>query len=133
MRAIRRLVDTALPVLGTLIVLGGVLFVYDLMARVAVVVVGLLLVEVGVWKLANPLLPNERRFHALRDEVDRFIQLVRGLNQAALRRIAERSPESEQAFEEARAELHASVERISVYAGRTDDEVPSEARQPSEG
>jgi hypothetical protein len=33
-----------------------------------------ILIEVGVWHLAQRLLPSERQYHALRAEVDRFLQ-----------------------------------------------------------
>jgi hypothetical protein len=118
MRGLRRAVDIGLPVLGIIIVLAGVLFVYELYAQLAVVVLGLLLIEAGVWQLANPLLPSERRYGALRSEVDDFIGLVRRLNTAAL---ASRSDAGDAAaaaeFERLREQLHASVERMAAFAG----------------
>ena len=53
--------------------------------QVAIVILGLLLLEAGVWKLAHHVLPSERQYHALRDETDGFITLVRQLNAAAAR------------------------------------------------
>lgn len=126
MRTVRKLVNTGLPVLGTLVILGAVLLVIDLRAQIVLVVAGLILVEVGVWKLASPLLPNERRFHALRAEVDRFIGLVRELNEAAMRGRAATGADAAATLEEARAGLHASVERMALVAGKTDQELEAE-------
>src|SRR5688500_882503 len=85
MRALRRAIELGLPVLGVAVVLAGVLFfANDLYVQLAVVVVGLLLIEAGIWNLASPVLPSERRYNALRREVDSFIILVRRLNRATL-------------------------------------------------
>src|SRR5687768_15556901 len=88
MKSIRRSVDKVLPVLGIVIVLGAVLFLWcgNLYIQLAVVMVGIFLIEAGIWKLAHPLLPSVRKYRALRAEVDDFIQLVRRLNAAALLR-----------------------------------------------
>lgn len=126
MRRIRKLVNTGLPVAGTLLVLAAVLLVIDLRTQIALVIAGLLMVEVGVWKLANPLLPNERRFHALRTEVDRFIVLVRNLNDAALR-VKVEGGAAVSSLEEARSALHTAVERMTAVAGKTDDELAGES------
>ncbi|MHC4921683.1 MAG: hypothetical protein ACYTKC_19115, partial [Planctomycetota bacterium] len=55
----------------------------DLTALVAAAA-GILLLEIGVWYAANPIFTNERRYVVLRSELDRFIDLVRELNKAAV-------------------------------------------------
>ena len=126
MRTRRKLVSTGLPVLGTLVILGAVLLVGDVRAQIVLVVAGLILVEVGIWKLASPLLPNERRFHALRAEVDRFIDLVRELNEAAVRGRDAAGADESASLERTRAGMHASVERMTHVAGKTDQELEAE-------
>lgn len=114
---IRRKVDGILPVLGIVLVLGAVLFLWrSLLLQVTVVVVGIFLIEAGIWKLAHPLLPTARKYRALRDEVDEFIQLVRRLNTAAIERQTGVG-EAEERLEAVRAEMLASVDRMVTYAG----------------
>ena len=87
MRKFRRILDIGLPILGILVVFGAVLWPVislRLQLQVLVVLVGILMIEAGVWKLTSPFLPSERKYNALRSEVDRFIDLVRALNSAAL-------------------------------------------------
>ncbi len=85
MRLLRQLVDISLPLLGVAIILGSVLFVREaLTTQIAFVGLGMVLIELGVWKAAHRLLPSERKYNALRAEGDRFLGLMRKLNQAAL-------------------------------------------------
>ena len=58
MRALRRAVDVGLPIVGIVVVLSGVLFFFELYTQLAVVVLGLFLIEAGIWRLADPLLPS---------------------------------------------------------------------------
>ena len=122
-RILRQVIDTGLPLLGVSIILGAVLFLETLHARVVVVVLGLLLIEMGVWKLAHQLLPNERQFHTLRTEGERFLLLIRHLNDAALALQDNDDPENRQAFAEIREMMHQSVEHMAEVAGKTDAEL----------
>jgi hypothetical protein len=99
------------------IVLSSFLFLDNLFAWYATVIVGLLIVLAGFLYGAHPFLTSERRFHALRNEVDRFIGLVRRLNSAA----AENQQEE---FQKAKAEMLASVERMAELAGKPDEPMP---------
>jgi hypothetical protein len=117
MRNVRRMVEFGLPVAGTLLVFAAVLLLWhDLAVQLIVVLIGLLLIEAGIWKLTHPLLPDERRYRALRDEVDDFIQYARELNAAAIR--AASDPAAQEELRSARLRMHESVERMAIYAGR---------------
>jgi len=122
-RILRQVIDTGLPIVGVCITLGAVLFLEALHARVAVVVLGLLMIETGVWKLAHQLLPSERQFHTLRTEGERFLLLIRHLNDAALALQDNDTPETRQAVADIRDMMHQSVERMAEVAGKTDAEV----------
>ena len=85
MRTLRKIIDISLPLLGVAVILSAVLFVRDnLRTQIAFVGLGMVLIEVGVWKVAHKLLPNERKYLALRAEGDLIIKMVRQLNAAAL-------------------------------------------------
>jgi hypothetical protein len=86
--------------------LSAVLFLREFRGQVAIVVLGILLLEVGVWQLAHHLLPSERQYLALRCETDLFLTLVRQLNAVALLVKAEDSPSHRHAFEEVRHAMH---------------------------
>ena len=113
-RRIRRAAEIAMPVLGMGIIFGSVLFgPRNLQLQVLLVLSGILILEAGVWGLTNGLLPNERRYSALREEGDHFLGLIRILNQAAVAR--DRGDESDARFRNIRAQMPTSVERM----GRT--------------
>lgn len=123
-RRIRKLVEIGLPILGTVIVFGSILLIWDNMTlQIAIAAVGVLMIQAGIWKLTHPLLPSERRFQALRKEVDYFIILVRRLNAAALG-VKELDNEATQsAFSAAQQRMRESFERMALLAGKTDEEV----------
>jgi hypothetical protein len=98
--------------LGTLIVLSSFLFLDNLFAWYATVMLGLLVVMAGFLYAAYPVLTSERRFLALRAEVDNFVFLVRQLNSAATPRSGE-AP-----LEEVKSAMIESVERMAALAGK---------------
>jgi hypothetical protein len=122
-RKLRKAVDAGLPILGTLIVFLAVILILDqhLTLRIIVVLIGLLMIDAGIWKLTHPLLPNERQYKGLRAEVDDFIKIVRRLNSAALQ--AKASPAGKESVAHVVNEMHAAVNRMEQLAGRTDDEL----------
>lgn len=127
MRKLRNVITFAIPVAGMVLVLTAVLLAASPRTELALVVLGLLLVEGGVWRLAGSMLPNERRYLALRAESNRFIAMIRQLNAAA---VAVRSDETTGAraiLEETKRAMHRSVERMVVVAGWPSDEVPADA------
>lgn len=124
MRALRRAVELGLPVLGVIVVLAGVLFfARDLYVQLAVVVLGLILIEAGIWHLASPVLPSERKYNALRNEVDSFIALVRRLNRATLENASDPTPASRARLLQVRDEMMESVKRMEAVAGRTEEQL----------
>lgn len=122
MRRLRRAVELGLPILGTALVLAALLLT-DLYVRIGVVLLGLVLIEAGIWHLASPVLPSERKFVALRREVDGFIQLVRRLNRASLELTGDPSPQNRGRLLAVRDEMLESVKRMEEFAGRTEDDV----------
>ena len=111
----------ALPILGMIIVFLAILLPsisLNLQIQILVVLIGILMIEAGVWGLTAKVLPSERRYLALRAEVDVFIGLVRDLNTRALALEGGESPEKTEAFEAARASLHQSVDRMAEVAGK---------------
>lgn len=122
-RLFRKVTQTILPFIGVLLVIGTVLFLRDLRLQMALVVCGLLLVEIGVWKCAQNILPSERQHHALRGEVATFLHLVRQLNTAAIALKETLSYEHQETFEEVREAMRQAVERMADVAGKTDMEI----------
>jgi len=118
MRWMRKIFDVGLPITGMVLVFLAALWVQDLQLRVILILIGLLLIWVGVWKLANPLYPNERRYHDLRLEVDRFIALVRDLNQAALQQRLGDSIDASDRYDNVLHAMRRSVDRMANLAGQ---------------
>ena len=127
MRRTRKLIDASIPIVGAVIVFLAVVLISDvhLEARLITALVGVLLIEAGAWNLTNPLLPNERTYLALREEVDDFIGLVRSLNEAAVEARREGTEEAWRRYHDAVEALHASVDRISEVAGQPEGEAPT--------
>lgn len=69
MRRLRNLVDICVPLAGVFLILGALLLGTPRRSQLAVAILGILLVEAGVWKLSHRVLPEERQYHALRAEV----------------------------------------------------------------
>jgi hypothetical protein len=139
LRILRKIIDIGLPLAGVAVILAAVLFVRgDLRLQLAMVGVGMVLLELGVWKAAHRILPTGRRYLALRAESDQFMQLVRRLNTAALAVKQDDSQAHKQAFEEVRDAMRQSVERMAEAAGKTDAELapasegPNMARLPAD-
>lgn len=102
--------DKGTALTGVLLVLSQLLLLAYSPIHVAVVVVGVLMIYVGVWRLASHLFPNRRIYMPLREEVDEFIRLVRRLN-------SERASGNLPAAFETGAELRETVERVIAVAG----------------
>jgi len=129
MRRARKLIDVSIPIVGALIVFVAVVLISDvhLQARVLTVLVGVLLIEAGAWNLTDPLLPSERKYMALREEVDGFIDRVRTLNDAAVEARDEETEAAWRAYREAVEELHAAVDRMAEAAGQPEGGEPTVA------
>ena len=87
-RNIRRSTDVGLTGLGIGIIFTAVILSPSLpvQMQLPIALVGVLLMEVGVWGLPSMVFPNERRYIELRQEGDSIIQLIRQLNAAAVAR-----------------------------------------------
>ena len=119
-RRLRYVIEQALPVVGMVIVFGGAMLITDILRRVIVVAVGLLLVEIAVWNLASRILPDSRQFVPLRNEIDRFIQLARSLNKAAVTLETEDTVPGRRIFDTIRDDMVAGVHRMAGIAGKTE-------------
>jgi len=119
-RKIRRVLEIALPVAGMGIIFGAVLFGPEsLRLQVLMVLLGILTLEAGVWGLASRLLPDERRYISLREEVSHFIVLVPELNAAAVGRQEEDGgAEHEKLYRDVLEQMHNSVKRMGELAGQ---------------
>jgi hypothetical protein len=117
-RSFNKYVGLGTAILGMVIVLSSFLFLRNLFAWYFTVIVGLIVVLTGFLYGAHPFLTSERKFHALRAEVDGFIGLVRRLNTAAT---AAGSPEE---LERVKAEMMISVERMADLAGKEGEYPP---------
>jgi hypothetical protein len=74
------------------------------------VMIGLLMVGAGAWRLGTRLLPTRRVYVGLRSEVKQFIGLVRRLNSHALGGDTD-------AIENLRYDMKESVDRMVLLAG----------------
>jgi hypothetical protein len=97
-RIVNKYTGLVTAIVGMAIVLSSFLFLDNLFVWYATVIVGLIIVLAGFLYGAHPFLTSERRFHALRKEVDGFIMLVRRLNTAA-------SENQQEEFQQAKAEM----------------------------
>ncbi len=125
-RNLKKYIDFGLPLVGTQIIVTVMLFTQAL-PTVAYIVVAVILVEVGIWKLAPRLLPNNRKYNALRAETNRFLYLVRNLNTAALNVKADDTPENRESVEMIHAKMQKLLDRIVSVAGQTDYELALKA------
>ena len=102
--------EKALAVAGIILILGPIFLVENLTLQVGIVVVGILMIEAGVWGLARNILPDGRTYLRLREETEIFLEQVRALNEAAVE-------EEEQAVERQRQRMKEQVDRLVDAAG----------------
>ena len=119
-RQIRRNFDYCLTGLGVgiiivAVILGGSL---DIRAQLPIALIGVLIMEAGVWRISTKLFPNERRYNGLRAEGDNMIELIRELNSAAIAR--ETGQEDAKRFQETLQAMHDSVVKMAELAARDD-------------
>lgn len=125
----RELIEILLPLIGIVLIFAALLIapVNETVPRqVVVVLAGVLLLEASVWNLASPFLPEDRRYHRLRREVDHFIQEVRELNRLEARGGPGEEREADARREEILISMHERVDRIGGLAGVADDERAAE-------
>ena len=119
-RNIRRSIDLGLTGLGigiifTAVILSGSL---EIELQLPIALLGVLLMEAGVWGLSSKLFPIERRYSSLRDEGDKMIQLIRELNAAAIAK--DTGAEDAKRFQATLERMHDSVQRMSDLAAKED-------------
>jgi len=111
----RRINRSAAPVatiIGILVVFAAAVFLEKDVVRVAMIAAGVLVMEAGVWYLANPIFTSERRYPALRGEVDNLVGLVRQLNRAAVDGVGRDE------VERLKAAMHDSVDEMGRLADK---------------
>jgi hypothetical protein len=124
-------VQTGLPGIGMVVVLGAVFFVREnFPLQLAMVAFGLFLVAGSIWKGTEQVLPSERHSHALRVEVNQFLELVEQLNTAALAAKIADSATEQLEFIDIRRAMQQAVERMVEVAGKTDAELAEELADP---
>lgn len=106
----RDVLEKAMAVVGVIVVLVPVISLADSAWQIVTVVVGLLLIEAGVWNAVLRLAPEDRKFTGLRREVDRFLDDVRELNLHAI-------DGDRDGIEEVRGRLHERVDVMAEVAG----------------
>jgi hypothetical protein len=120
MRSVRRFTQLLFTLIGTGLALYAVMQIDALYDRMLVSVLGLLLMQVGIWQLTASFLPNQREYRPLRKETDYFLSLLRRMNRAAV--AAENgSSYATTEVERLHTELHHSVDRMLRLAGRTEE------------
>ena len=131
-RLLRRFIEIALPISGTIKVFGAVIFLHSPALQLPAVAIGLLLIHMRTWNVARAVLPTERKFQALRHEVDHFIQLVRRLNAAAVGMKESESESARIVFEDAQRRMRESMDRMALLAGATDEEAAALKLAPAQ-
>ena len=111
--------DKSLALGGVIIILLQVLLIADVRLQVAVVLVGRLVNQIGVWGLAERLMPDRRTNLELRSEVDALIRLVRKLNKL-------RTDSDPATLDATKVEMHESVDRIAAIAASRMQKEPAE-------
>ncbi len=113
-RRIHRDLARALGVLGMGFVFMSVSWFNPGTVQVLILTLGLSLLLAGIWYSGNPILTRERKYTALRNEMNDFIDLVRELNKAAL------APEQQGEMENVKARMREGIERMGAVAGKID-------------
>ncbi|MGK7912895.1 MAG: hypothetical protein AB4050_15690 [Synechococcus sp.] len=124
----RRRLNQNAPVMSTLtgllIVYGGFILLQNDIYKLVAVTIGLVFLEIGLWYGANPVLTSERRYKALRNEIDRFINLARELNAAVVQGL------SQEEVDRVKNAMHSSVDLMGQLAGKSQVKV-SDLRSPN--
>jgi len=113
-RRFNRYVGLTGAVVGVTIVVSAFLFLNDFFWWYITVGLGLFVAVMGFLYGVNPFFTSERRYLALRAEVDDFIGRVRLLNQAVV------AEEGDEVLGRLNREMHDSVERMMEKAGKTE-------------
>ena len=117
-RNIRQSIDFSLNGLGIGVIFTAIILSPSLSVQLQlpIALLGVLLMEAGVWGLSSKVFPNERRYPDLRAEGENIIRLIRVLNAAAVAR--ERGKEDDGSFQATLDSMHESVKRMEELASR---------------
>ncbi len=117
MRDLRRFLKVVVPLVGGVLLVFSDLLIPSAFRSAVIFGIGLAMILAGLWRVLYSLIPNERRFTALREEVDTFLESVRQLNAVAYAARQEAHIWYPQAIRDLKASLHDSVERMADIAG----------------
>ncbi len=118
-RMFNRNVGVGATIVGLAVILSSFFFLDNIVAWYATIMIGLLIVLGGFLYAAYPVLTSERRYFALRREVEYFIKLVRKLNDAA------KAPETGDDVERIKSKMAESIERMASLAGKESEPKPA--------
>lgn len=108
---LRDMLDKGLAVLGVVVILVPVLDMAESRLQVALVLVGILMIQAGVWRVAGEILPSDRVYVQLRERTDAFLDDVRTLNDRAVEG-------DDEGVERQREQLHSRVDELVEAAGK---------------
>ena len=83
MRKLREVMDSVMTYTGVMLVLVTILYTAASVGQVLLIVTGLLMVQLGVWRVAGSVLPSTRTNQVLRDSVSEYLDKVRELYRLA--------------------------------------------------
>lgn len=129
---IARVLDSGLPTLGVAIVLAAVMVGGGGWGAIWLAVIGLLMVEAGVWRLGSRIV-HERRYQPLRREVDRFIELARELHHASAAVASGADEVARRRLDGAVASLRGSLDRMVAVAAMTEEDLRAQQAREAAG
>jgi len=63
LRILRKVLDIGLPLAGVIIILSAILFLQEIRSQISVVLIGIILIESGIWKTSNQILLDDRQYY----------------------------------------------------------------------
>ena len=84
MRKLREVIDRLVTYTGVMFVFVAVLYTAASVGQVLLVLTGLLMVQLGVWRVAGTVLPSTRTNDELRESVVEYLALVRNIYQVPI-------------------------------------------------
>ena len=118
--------DTLMLLGGILIVMGAIVLMPTHTGQIVGAALGLLMVEASAWGSTRRLMPGQRKYKALRVEVDHLLGLVKQLNDTALTVKEYDVPEAQQAFEQTCEAMEQSVKHMMQVAGKTKSDLATQ-------
>ncbi len=113
-RRINRHLQLAAVMVGIALVYSSLIFFWDHNVKVAAVTLGMMVLLMGVWYAASPLLTSERRYLGFRQELHGFLGYARKLSVAAV------AGNGAEEIEGITSAMHESIEWMTELAGKTE-------------